>query len=51
MAKDKKDNEKKYHYILKYVCEECRTEVELLGPCVKCGNLTFVRIYVVEETK
>lgn len=51
MVKNKKDNEKKYHYILIILCKECGKEAETIGPCVKCGNLTFFREYKAVEKK
>jgi len=49
MTEKKKQIEKKYEYILIVKCEECGRTTKLIGPCVKCGNLTFVRVYKVLE--
>lgn len=51
MPDKKKNSEKKYNYILIMRCQKCNTEAEFIGPCIKCGNLTFMRNYVVKEEK
>lgn len=52
MAARKKQSEKKYVYNLIVNCKECGTVAESIGPCVKCGNMTFSRTYeAVEESE
>ncbi len=45
MVKKKEPVAKKYIYELIIICNECGTVPESIGPCVKCGNITFVRTY------
>jgi len=51
MPRKKKETEKKYVYNLIINCKECGTVSEEIGPCVKCGNMTFVRTYEAVEEK
>ena len=49
MAKEKKVKEKIYKYRVVIQCEKCKAVADIIGPCIECGNRTFVRIYVVDE--
>ncbi len=51
MAKQKKNEEKKYKYIMNVICKECGTIVEVPGPCSKCKNEVFERVYLIQEVK
>jgi len=51
MPAKKKEENTKYRYILVIECTECGTKAVNVGPCVKCGNTSFHRIYEVEEIK
>ena len=51
MVNKKKKEVKEYKYILIINCQECGTIAETIGPCIKCGNLTFIRVYKAQEIK
>lgn len=51
MANKAKVPEKKYHYILQLLCTECGTVPEKVGPCPKCGSMSFIRHYIAKEDK
>lgn len=49
MAGNKKEKEKKYNLVQRYVCQECKKILDIQGPCKKCGGLVFNVICVVQE--
>ena len=51
MVNKKKEEEVKYHFVLKLECKKCGLEMKNMVPCPEDHCTAFVRVYKLEEVK